>query len=153
MGSLTDIRNCNWGHTEMQQPLPPELQHGGELPPSSSRTHFPPPKPLLFPPSSSFLPLPPKPPLPPLLPSLFPLLFLFFLNLLSFRFFFLFLFLDTGRISHLGKSRCTVSSNSCKGTAECLTSISSLTPSNLNNRLSQVKMDVYVYVIGKVGSM
>lgn len=68
-------------------------------------------------------------------------------------FFFLFLFLDTGRSSHLGKSRCTVSSNSCKGTAECLTSISSLTPSNLNNRLSQVKMDVYVYVIGKVGSM
>ena len=40
-GSLADIRSCNWGRTEMQQPLPPELQPGGGLPPLFSRTHLP----------------------------------------------------------------------------------------------------------------
>lgn len=35
-------------------------------------------------------------------------------------FFFFFLFLDTGGRRHLGKSRCTVSSNSCKKTTQLL---------------------------------
>ena len=43
MDSLADIRSYNWGRTEMQQPLPPEPQHGGELPPLSSRVWLPPP--------------------------------------------------------------------------------------------------------------
>ena len=40
---LADIQSRSWGCTEMQQLLPEELQLGGELPPSSSRTRSPPP--------------------------------------------------------------------------------------------------------------
>ena len=41
--SLADIRSCNWGRTEMQQQMPPELRHVGELPPLFSRVRLPPP--------------------------------------------------------------------------------------------------------------
>ena len=43
MDGLADIRSCNWGRTEMQQLLPDELQLGGVLLLSSSRTRLPPP--------------------------------------------------------------------------------------------------------------
>ena len=32
---LADIRSCNWGRTEMQRQLPPELRHVGKPPPLS----------------------------------------------------------------------------------------------------------------------
>ena len=41
--SLADIRSYNWGRTEMQQQMPPELRHAGELPLLSSRVQLPPP--------------------------------------------------------------------------------------------------------------
>ena len=41
--SLADIRSYNWGRTEMQQAMAPELRHIGELPPLSPRVHLLPP--------------------------------------------------------------------------------------------------------------
>ena len=42
-GSLADIRSCNWGRTEMQQQMPPKLQHAVKLPPLSPRVQLLPP--------------------------------------------------------------------------------------------------------------
>ena len=41
--SMPMDQSVSWGRSEMQQPLPHELQLGGGLPPSSSRTCSPPP--------------------------------------------------------------------------------------------------------------
>ena len=41
--SLADIRSYNWGHTEMQQQMHPELRHVGEPAPLSPRVQLPPP--------------------------------------------------------------------------------------------------------------
>ena len=42
-GSLADIPSCNWGRTEMQQQMPPELRNAGEPPPLSPRVQLLPP--------------------------------------------------------------------------------------------------------------
>ena len=43
MDSLTDIRSYNWGRTEMQQQMPPELRHVGEPSALSPRVQLLPP--------------------------------------------------------------------------------------------------------------
>ena len=40
---LADIQSHSWGRTEMQQPMPPELRHVGELPPLYPRVQLLPP--------------------------------------------------------------------------------------------------------------